>query len=69
MREYSFHETYTQWILVEEMMPKMNGEYLVTVEFLKNSTMVKMGYFYDNKFNVDNVIAWRQVPLPYPYKR
>ncbi len=69
MREYSFHETYTQWILVEEMLPKMNGKYLVTVEFLKNSTMVKMGYFYDNKFNVDNVIAWRQVPLPYPYKR
>lgn len=68
MREYSFHETYTNWILVEEMLPKMNGEYLVTVEFLKNSTMVKMGYFYDNKFNVDNVIAWRQVPLPYPYK-
>ncbi len=41
MREYDFNETYTRWILVEEMLPKMNGRYLVTVENFKNSTMVK----------------------------
>lgn len=69
MKKYSFHETYINWILVEEMLPNMNGYYLVTVENFKGNTMVKMGYFNDNKFDVDNVIAWRQVPLPYPYKR
>lgn len=69
MREYDFNETYTRWILVEEMLPKMNGRYLVTVEDFKNSTMVKLGYFYNGKFDLKNVIAWRQIPLPYPYKR
>lgn len=69
MREYGFLETYTRWILVEEMLPKMNGRYLVTVEDFKNSTMVKLGYFYNGKFDLKNVIAWRQIPLPYPYKR
>ena len=69
MQKYSFHETYTEWILVKDMLPKVSGRYLITVENFKNSTMVKLGYFYDNKFDVDNVIAWKQVPLPYPYKQ
>lgn len=68
MRKYSFHETYIRWILMEEMLPKANGRYLVTVENFKNSTIVKLGYFYNGKFDLKNVIAWRQVPLPYPYK-
>ncbi len=46
----------------------MSGRYLVTVENFKNNTMVELGYFHDNKFDITNVIAWRQVPLPYPYK-
>ena len=69
MREYDFNETYTRWILVEEMLPKMNGRYLLTVENFKNSTMVKLGHFRNGEFDVKNVIAWRQIPLPYPYKR
>ncbi len=68
MKEYNFYETFTKWILVEEMLPKMSGRYLVTVENFKNNTMVELGYFHDNKFDITNVIAWRQVPLPYPYK-
>ena len=36
MKDYSFQETYTKWILMEEMLPKMNGRYLVTVENFKN---------------------------------
>ena len=51
------------------MLPKMNGRYLVTVEDFKNSTMVKLGHFRNGEFDVKNVIAWRQIPLPYPYKR
>lgn len=69
MKEYNFQETYTKWIPMEEMLPKMNGRYLVTVENFKNKTIVKLGYFYNGEFDVKNVIAWRQVPLPYPYKR
>lgn len=69
MQIYSFHETYTRWILVDEMLPKMNGRYLVTVENFKNNTITKLGYFYNGKFDLKNVIAWRQIPLPYPYKQ
>ena len=35
MKEYNFYETFTKWILVEEMLPKMSGRYLVTVENFK----------------------------------
>ena len=69
MRKYNFHDACTKWILVEEMLPKMPGRYLVTVEIYKNGTITHIANFQNGIFDKKNVIAWRQVPLPYPYKR
>ena len=68
MKEYSFHDTYIKWILVEAMLLKIMGCYLGIVEKLKNSKMVKLEYFDNDKFDIKNVIACRQVPPPYPCK-
>lgn len=51
------------------MLPKIPGRYLVTVEVYKNETITYMANFNNGEFDRKNVIAWRQVPLPYPYKR
>lgn len=51
-----------EWIPVEERCPKAYGEYLVSI---KNESVVKINLFYDGKFDEVNVIAWRQLPLPY----
>lgn len=66
MKEYDFHETCIRWILTEEMLPVKFGRYLVTVN-LDGMLLVKFGFFYNGRFDIKNVIAWRQVPLPYPY--
>ncbi len=69
MEKYSFMDTYTKWIMVDEMLPKLDGRYLVTIEVRKNETITYMANYNNGKFDMKNVIAWRQVPLPYPYKR
>ena len=69
MGKYNFSETYKNWILIGEMLPKLPGRYLVTVEAYKNETSTYMANFNNGEFDRENVIAWKQVPLPYPYKR
>ena len=50
MRNYSFHDTYKNWILIEEMLPKIPGRYLVTVEVYKNETITYMANFNNGEF-------------------
>ena len=58
------------WIPVSETLPKTDGYYLVTVQgkYVNNSVVEYSNYF-DGKFDAERVIAWKDLPLPYPYNQ
>lgn len=55
------------WIPVSKMLPKAGGHYLVTYDgnYAKSIPLVKESKFLNGKFDVENVIAWQELPLPY----
>ena len=52
-----------RWILVSEYTPSIDGYYLITIcrKYVKN-TLVKY-----SKFEVENVITWMNLPIPYNF--
>lgn len=57
-----------QWVPVNEHLSNLDGHYLVTIQgkFVKN-TLVKYGRFNNGKFDIDNVIAWMNLPFAYNF--
>lgn len=57
-----------EWILTRECLPKAGGYYLVTLrgKYVEN-TLVRCSRFLNGKFDIDNVIAWMSLPLPYNF--
>ena len=62
-------ESYYNWIPTSEYLPKSGGDYLVTHKAEYSvANFVTVSSYFNGKFKVDYVIAWRELPLPYPYK-
>ena len=49
------------------MLPEVGGNYLVTYygKYADFLPLVKECKYLNGKFSVENVIAWRELPLPY----
>lgn len=63
------NKSYYEWIPVEESLPKAGGYYLVTHKAEYSvANFVTVSSYLNGKFDVKKVIAWRDLPLPYPYK-
>lgn len=56
-----------EWIPVKNMLPKVGGYYLVTYygKYADFLPLVKESKYLNGNFSVENVIAWRELPLPY----
>lgn len=62
-------KSYYEWIPVQEYLPKSGGYYLVTHKAEYSvANFVTVSSYLNGRFEVKNVIAWRDLPLPYPYK-
>lgn len=58
---------FKEWIPVKNMLPEVGGNYLVTYygKYADFLPLVKECKYLNGKFSVENVIAWRELPLPY----